>query len=191
MTPRQFLEDASKAKKILEDVSGLPVVGYRSSGFSVTKETPWFFEKLAEAGYRYDSSVFPASRGHGGMATSQYAPYRVGNDRNGLVEFPITVAGVFGRPVCFFGGGYLRLFPYYLIKYMALRVFRESRPVIFYVHPREIDPSHPRLSMNLTRKFKTYVNLSTTENKIRRLLREFSVTTFQHAMEEHFGWRGN
>src|SRR5271156_1369877 len=77
MTPKKFLDDASKAKRILEDVSGSPVLGYRSSGFSVTKETPWFFEKLMEAGYRYDSSVFPAPRGHGGMATSQYAPYRV------------------------------------------------------------------------------------------------------------------
>ena len=124
LTPGQFLDDASKAKRILEDVSGSPVLGYRSSGFSVTKETPWFFEKLTEAGYRYDSSVFPAPRGHGGIATRQYAPYRVGDDCDGLIEFPITVAGVFGQPVCFFGGGYLRLFPYFLVRRMTRKVIQ-------------------------------------------------------------------
>jgi polysaccharide deacetylase family protein (PEP-CTERM system associated) len=186
MTPVQFLQDASKAKKILEDVSGSVVSGYRSSGFSVTKDTPWFFEKLTEAGYRYDSSVFPAPRGHGGIATKQYAPYRVSDDCNGLIEFPITVAGVFGHPVCFFGGGYLRLFPYFLIKRMTRKVIQEGRPVVFYVHPREIDPSHPRLSMSLERKFKSYVNLSTTEGKIRQLLSDFSFITFQDAMSENY-----
>jgi polysaccharide deacetylase family protein (PEP-CTERM system associated) len=184
MTPGQFVADASKSKRILEDVSGSPVLGYRSSGFSVTTETPWFFEKLTEAGYDYDSSVFPAPRGHGGIATKQYAPYRVSDDRNGLIEFPLTVAGVFGQPVCFFGGGYLRLFPYFLVKRMTRKVIQEGRPVVFYVHPREIDPSHPRLSMNLVRRFKSYVNLTTTETKIRRLLSEFSFTTFAEAMSE-------
>jgi polysaccharide deacetylase family protein (PEP-CTERM system associated) len=184
MTPRQFVDDASKAKSILECVSGSSVWGYRSSGFSVTKETPWFFEKLTEAGYHYDSSVFPAPRGHGGLVTKQYAPYKVSDERNALVEFPVTVAGVFGRPVCFFGGGYLRLFPYFLVRRMTRKVIREGRPVVFYVHPREIDPSHPRLSMNPARKFKSYVNLSTTEHKIRRLLSEFSFITFQDAMAE-------
>jgi polysaccharide deacetylase family protein (PEP-CTERM system associated) len=187
MTPVQFLHDASKAKRILEDVSGSAVSGYRSSGFSVTKDTPWFFDTLMEAGYRYDSSVFPAPRGHGGIATKQYAPYRVSDDRNGLVEFPVTVAGVFGRPVCFFGGGYLRLFPYFVVKRMARKVIQEGRPVVFYVHPREIDPAHPRLPMNLARKFKSYVNLSTTEGKIRRLLSEFSFITFEDAMAENYG----
>jgi polysaccharide deacetylase family protein (PEP-CTERM system associated) len=186
MSPGQFLDDASKAKKILEDVSGSPVLGYRSSGFSVTKETPWFFEKLTEAGYHYDSSVFPAPRGHGGMATRQFGPYRVSDDSNGLIEFPVTVAGVFGTPICFFGGGYLRLFPYFLVRRMTRRVIQEGRPVVFYVHPREIDPSHPRLSMSLARRFKSYVNLSTTEDKIRRLLSEFTFITFQDAMAENY-----
>jgi polysaccharide deacetylase family protein (PEP-CTERM system associated) len=184
MTPGQFLDDALKAKKILEDVSGSEVTGYRSSGFSVTKDTPWFFETLAAAGYRYDSSVFPAVRGHGGIATKQYAPYRVSDGPNGLIEFPISVARVFGRPVCFFGGGYLRLFPYLLVKRMTQRVIHEGRPVVFYVHPREIDPSHPRLPMRLLRRFKSYVNLTTTETKIRRLLSEFSFTTFEDAVGE-------
>jgi polysaccharide deacetylase family protein (PEP-CTERM system associated) len=186
MTSVQFLEDATKAKYILEDLTGTLVMGYRSSGFSVTKDTPWFFEKLTQAGYCYDSSVFPAPRSHGGMATNQYAPHRVSDDPNGLIEFPITVTRVFGWPMCFFGGGYLRLYPYFLVSRMARKVTEEGRPVVFYVHPREIDPFHPRLPMNLARKFKSYVNLSTTERKLRLLLSEFSFITFKEAMADHF-----
>jgi len=77
MTPDEFLGDAVRSKQILESISGCEVLGYRASGFSVTQKTPWFFEKLAEAGFRYDSSVFPGTRGHGGMDGADFAPYRV------------------------------------------------------------------------------------------------------------------
>jgi hypothetical protein len=92
-----------------------------------------------------------------------------------------------GVPMCFFGGGYLRFFPSLFIENMTLRVLREGRPVIFYVHPREIDPHHPRLPMNLRRKFKCYVNLKTTEAKIKRVLAEFEVTTFRAFIDDHIG----
>jgi hypothetical protein len=95
-----------------------------------------------------------------------------------LVEFPITVAQLAGRNVCFFGGGYLRLFPYPVVRTMARRVLGDDRPVVFYVHPREIDPLHPRLDMPAIRRFKSYVNLRTTEPKIRGVLKDFSVSPF-------------
>lgn len=179
MTPPEFFLDIWDTKKTLEDVSGHEVWGYRSPGFSVTERTPWFFETLMEAGYRYDASVFPAARAHGGLRTDSYGPYVVIANSHSLVEFPITVAKVFGEPICFFGGGYLRLFPYYLVKKMTLKVLAEGRPVMFYVHPREIDPGHPRLAMNLLRKFKSYVNLGTMEKKIHRLLSEFEFVTYR------------
>jgi polysaccharide deacetylase family protein (PEP-CTERM system associated) len=185
MTPREFYDDALTSKKIIEDILGHPISGYRGAGFSVTAKTPWFFAKLIEAGYEYDSSVFPGPRGHGGLDNGRYAPYRMGNSSEGLVEFPITTTKMLGVPMCFFGGGYLRLFPSLLIENMALKVLREGRPVIFYVHPREIDPHHPRLPMGLRRKFKSYVNLKTTEAKIRRVLAEFEVTTFRAFIEDH------
>ena len=184
MTPQSFYEDALTSKKIIEDIVGHPVWGYRSSGFSITEKTPWFFSKLIEAGYRYDSSVFPAARSHGGLKNGHYAPYWIGTSSEGLIEFPLSVTKVFGRPMSFFGGGYLRLYPTFLIENMALRTLREARPVIFYIHPREIDPGHPRLPMNLKRRFKSYVNLNTTELKIRRLLAEFDFTTFKRFIED-------
>lgn len=182
----EFFEDVRRARLLLEDIVGMPVIGYRAPGFSTTDDTPWFFDSLAEAGYKYDSSLFPALREHGGMRAARRGPHRVGQD-DSLVEMPITVADLFGRPMCFFGGGYLRLFPYWLIHRQALKVLAEGRPVVFYIHPREIDPSHPRLPMNRKRRFKSYVNLDSTEAKIRRILGEFPVTTFRNAINSKQG----
>jgi polysaccharide deacetylase family protein (PEP-CTERM system associated) len=177
-----FYEDVRRARLLLQDISGAEVAGYRAPGFSTTHDTPWFFDALTEAGYQYDSSVFPAERGHGGMPRGRREPHRIGNDST-LMEVPITVADLLGKPMCFFGGGYLRLFPYWLIRRMALQVLGQSRPVVFYIHPREIDPGHPRLPMTRKRRFKSYINLATTERKVRRILREFPVATFRHVLQ--------
>jgi polysaccharide deacetylase family protein (PEP-CTERM system associated) len=184
MTPQEFSEDVIKARKLLEDLVGRPVLGFRSAGFSATESTPWFFDRLVEAGYAYDSSIFPASRGHGGLKSARRAPYIVADGPNRFVEFPISVATVFGRPVCFFGGGYLRAFPYFIVRKMARRVLREGRPVVFYIHPREVDPGQPRLPMPFVRRIKSYVNLKTTEAKIRGILDDFEVTTFERFLKE-------
>jgi polysaccharide deacetylase family protein (PEP-CTERM system associated) len=121
-TELEFREDIRRAKRLLEDIGGQPVRGYRSPGFSATDRTPWFFEQIVEAGYTYDSSVFPSARSHGGMEGACFAPHvmRVATGR--LIELPITVTKVLRRPLCFFGGGYLRLYPYRLIRRMARSV---------------------------------------------------------------------
>lgn len=177
----EFYDDVRHARLLLEDIAGVPVVGYRAPGFSTTTDTPWFFDALADAGYQYDSSVFPAARGHGGIPEGRRDPHRIGNDE-GILEIPITVAPFMGKPMCFFGGGYLRFFPYWLVRKMGHQVLAEDRPLVFYIHPREIDPAHPRLRMSRTRMFKSYVNLETTEWKVRRILRDFPVTTFHNAI---------
>jgi len=188
MTPESFLEDARKSKDILENVTGRQVLGYRAPGFSVTQDTPWFFDKTLEAGYRYDSSVFPAPRQHGGLETDQLAPYITDN---GLIEFPITVASILGQRCCFFGGGYLRLSPYRVVRQMCHKVMNEKRPVVFYVHPREIDPGHPRLNLGLKRAFKSYVNLKTTEPKLRSIMNDFELTTFANFIAENSSLSGD
>jgi polysaccharide deacetylase family protein (PEP-CTERM system associated) len=185
-TREEFLNDVRRARLLLEDVASTKVIGYRAPGFSTTEDTPWFFDALIEAGYEYDSSVFPASRGHGGIRTARRDPHRVGQD-DSLVEMPITVADLLGKPMCFFGGGYLRLFPYWLIQRQAMKVLSEGRPVVFYIHPREIDPDHPRIPMSRKRQFKSYVNLESTEKKIRRILSDFPVTTFQQTINNKQG----
>ena len=175
MKPRAFRADVTRARKLLEDISGTAVLGYRAPGFSSTDQTPWFFSEVAASGYLYDSSVFPAQRGHGGNPNSDLGPHMVEDEM--LIELPASVAEVGRTRMCFFGGGYLRLFPYSVISHMGKRVIEDGRPLIFYIHPREIDPEHPRLPMSRARQFKSYVNLHTTEKKIRNIIRDFPVTT--------------
>jgi polysaccharide deacetylase family protein (PEP-CTERM system associated) len=184
-TAREFYEDIAQTKRILEDASGQPVRGYRSPGFSATERSPWFFDQIARAGYEYDSSVFPAPRGHGGLKTDRFAPHKLRTREGLLVEFPVTVAEVWSKPICFFGGGYLRLFAYPIVRRMSQAVLSSGRPVIFYVHPREIDPEQPRLPMGPGRAFKSYVNIRGTESKIRSVLRDFPVTTFADYLAAH------
>lgn len=182
MKPEEFLHDLKKSKGILEDTVGQRVLGYRAPGFSMNDDTPWFVDTLLEAGYVYDSSVFPAPRAHGGLDNGQYHPHLT---HEGLLEFPITITKLGGRSLCFFGGGYLRLFPYEVIRRMSHRVLAENRPVIYYIHPREIDPNHPRLSLKWSRRFKSYINLHSTEKKVRRLLQDFNFTTFSAFITEN------
>ena len=184
MSADEFYQDVLATRKLLEDVSGRAVRGFRAPAFSVTAQTPWFFEKLVEAGYRYDSSVFPAPHQTGGLATDCLAPHRLETPAGALTEFPITAVRLLGRPMCFFGGGYLRLFPYPLIRAMGYSALNEGRPVVFYVHPREIDPEHPRMPLSWRRKFTCYVNLRSTRPKIRRILRDFNVSSFDKYMAQ-------
>ena len=151
-----FSADISKAKDIIEQAAGSAVRGYRAPGFSVTEGTPWFFDAVAEAGYTYDSSVFPGERGHGGLPGALAVPHLVNTSQGDLVEFPISLSSMFGKPMYFFGGGYLRFFPYRLMLSKAKAVLKEERPVVFYLHPREVDPGHPRLPMSAKRNFLTY-----------------------------------
>jgi polysaccharide deacetylase family protein (PEP-CTERM system associated) len=187
MSQEEFRRDARHSRKLIEDLAGRPVAGYRSAGFSVTEDVPWFFEALADCGYTYDSSVFPAPRSHGGMKTGKYAPHPVRTPAGRVVEFPISVVEILGRPLYLFGGGYLRLFPYPLIRHMARRVLASGRPVIYYVHPRELDPEQPRLTMPVLRRFKSYVNLKTTEPKLKRALADFRLVSFENYLGEHPG----
>jgi polysaccharide deacetylase family protein (PEP-CTERM system associated) len=184
LSPGEFYQDALATRKLLEDVSGSPVRGFRAPAFSVTARTPWFFDKLVEAGYQYDSSVFPSPHQTGGLATGRFAPYCLQTSAGTLVEFPITAVKLFGMPMCFFGGGYLRLSPYHLIRAMGRRALNDGRPIVFYVHPREIDLGQPRMPLSLRRKFTCYANLHTTEPKLRQILRDFPVTSFNEYMAQ-------
>src|SRR5207253_2544302 len=122
--PNEFREDALRSRLLLEDIAGTRVLGYRSAGFSMTQATPWFFHELVAAGYYYDSSVFPGLHGHGGMPEALRIPHFVRDGGGKIIEFPITVAEFCTQYVCFFGGGYLRLFPYWLIRRMGRKVLK-------------------------------------------------------------------
>lgn len=167
---REFIQDIKESKKCLEDICGEEILGYRAPGFSVINENPYFFEELINAGYQYDSSIFPAKHGHGGFNTDILFPSFIETSVGRIFEFPISVSNVLNKRICFFGGGYLRFFHHMIIRHETKKVNNQGRPVVFYIHPREIDPSHPRIKMNFFRHFKSYVNLQSTEGKLRNIL---------------------
>lgn len=182
MTQKEFRDDIRRSRLLLEDIIGSPVIGYRAPGFSATQATPWFFEEVSDCGYLYDSSVFPARRSHGGDCNGRLEPYSLLSGR--LIEFPISQSHIGPLRLCFFGGGYLRLFPYRVIRFMGKRRIDKGKSLIFYVHPREIDPGHPRIPMPLYRRFKCYINVRSTEAKLIQIVREFPLTTCREFLFE-------
>ncbi len=172
-----FEEDIVRAKEILEDLTGTEVIGFRSAGFCVRQDSLWVLDSVAKAGYRYDASVFPARHGHGGLDRTAPGPHLIDTAYGPLVEIPASTVEVLGHRVCLFGGGHLRLSPVPLIRWGVRQLHREGLPLVVYVHPREIDPDHPRLPLPLVRRFKCYVNLRTTLPKLKWLLSEYPFTT--------------
>jgi polysaccharide deacetylase family protein (PEP-CTERM system associated) len=175
-SPDEFRADVKRAKKTLEDITGLPVLGYRAPSFSFTAKSLWAPDILLELGFQYDSSIFPVQDALYGLPEAERFPYVI-RERDGrrLIEFPITTTSVLGRNLPLGGGGYLRVFPYLYMKWGMRRVNRaEGRPALVYIHPWEVDPGQPRLRTAGKRGFSShYVNLGRTEAKLRRLLRDF------------------
>ncbi len=171
-TPHAFYDDISRARKLLEDISGGAVVGYRAPSFSISTRNLWAFDCIARAGYRYSSSVYPVHHDHYGMPDAPRFAYRVGN---GLTEVPLTTARLFGVNVPAAGGGYFRLAPYAVTRWALERVNRnDRRPAVFYLHPWEIDPGQPRIhGAKLKSRLRHYLNLSKTESRLSRLLSDF------------------
>lgn len=187
LSHNQFFEDIVSTKKFLEDIAGENVLGYRAPSFTFTNDIDWFFPTLIEAGYKFDSSLFPAKRQIGGFSFEYLAPFEIVSNGGKLIEFPITVAKVLSKPLCFFGGGYLRFFPFFIFNIMAKQVEREHRPLIVYIHPREFEPEDIRLKMSLVGKFKSYVNINSTTKKIEKILSRFRFTSFTKYILQNYG----
>jgi polysaccharide deacetylase family protein (PEP-CTERM system associated) len=168
-----FRADVGRAKRLLEDVGGVAVTGYRAATFSIGRRNMWAFDALAAEGYRYSSSIYPVAHDLYGMPEAPRAPFRPGG--GALWEFPMSTVRVLNRNLPCSGGGYFRLLPYRLFR-MGLGALnrREARPGIFYTHPWEIDPGQTRIDgCGRLARFRHYVNLDRTEARLARLLAEF------------------
>jgi polysaccharide deacetylase family protein (PEP-CTERM system associated) len=166
-----FREDAARAKRILEDAGGAPVLGYRAAGFSIDRRTPWAHETLAEIGYAYSSSSHPIAHDHYGDPTAPREPHRPVSG-SAFLEAPVATAEMLGRRISAAGGGWFRAAPYFVSEQLIAQAARGlSGPVIFYFHPWEIDPDQPRIAgASPKARFRHYVNLSRMESKLSRLL---------------------
>ncbi len=173
-TPAEFAQDVGGARALLEDLGGVAVTGYRAPTFSIGPRNAWAWEALAERGYRYSSSVYPVRHDLYGAPDAPRLPHRP--TPRGVLEIPKTTVRMGGRNLPCSGGGFFRLLPYPLFR-LGLRRFNghEARPGLFYIHPWEIDPGQPDVPQASRRsRFRHRVNLSATEPRLVRLLRDFA-----------------
>ena len=172
LSPEAFRADVRQSKHVLEDAGGVLVRGYRAPTFSISRDSSWAHAVLLEEGYSYSSSVYPLKHdlyGTPGAPRTAFAPIP------GIVEVPLTAVRIFRINVPASGGGYFRLFPYRLTRWLLDQANRGSRaPAVFYLHPWEVDPDQPRQHQApVLSRFRHYLNLGLTEHRLRRLLGDF------------------
>ena len=167
-----FREDVSRAKKLLEDIAGHAVQGYRAPSFSIGTQNLWAFDTLAAAGSAYSSSIYPIKHDHYGMPDSPRFPFKL---PSGLLEVPVTTLRLGGRNYPSSGGGYFRLLPYGLSRWMLQRINQvDGESAIFYFHPWEIDVDQPRIpGIDAKTRFRHYVNIPRMEGRLQQLLADF------------------
>ncbi len=178
LTPDTFREDMKQSIDTIESAGGKRVLGFRAPSFSITPGSEWAFDVLHDLGLRYDASLFTARRGHGGYPCPQEAHDFTGAPSGRpMPELPMSVMRLGGVRVPFSGGGYLRLLPPRLIRYGFSQLNRQGIPAVVYLHPRDFAPDCPRVPMSPHRRFKCYVGLAGTKDKLRMLLRHYRFDT--------------
>ena len=165
-----FRADLERSLEVLAGLVTNTVRGYRAPYFSITRRTPWAHEVLRDCGIQYDSSVFPAHNYRYGIPDAPRFAHEV---IPGLLELPPSTWRVAGRNVPVAGGAYFRLFPYTLTRFGLRRAHAVGEPAVFYLHPWELDPEHPRLPLPRRVALTHYHNLATTQGRLRKLLVEF------------------
>jgi polysaccharide deacetylase family protein (PEP-CTERM system associated) len=172
-TPEAFREDIERTRKLLQDISGEPVLGYRAASYSIGSNESWAWEQLAQAGHRYSSSIVPIKHDLYGIPGAPRFAFDTGDDQ--LIEIPITTVPLLGRNINCGGGGWFRLFPYAFSRWAMSRVNKvDNEAGIFYFHPWEIDPDQPRPEgLDMRTRFRHYLNLDRTYTRLDRLLGDF------------------
>ena len=173
---KEFRQDIRRSKAIIEDIVGAEVESYRAPSYSITASTLWALDVLSEEGFRRDSSIFPVVHDHYGIPRAPRFPhYRLVRNGKRIAEFPPSTLRAYGVNIPVAGGGYLRLLPYGVTAWAIRHInHKEAQPALLYLHPWEIDPEQPRISAPWRSRFRHYHSLHSTEDKLVRLLRDFS-----------------
>jgi polysaccharide deacetylase family protein (PEP-CTERM system associated) len=184
-SPGIFREETIRSKTLLEDIIQAPVIGYRAASYSITGRSLWALDIIADAGFEYDSSIFPVRHDRYGIPDASVYPHRMKTPNGSwLVEFPLSTARIFGFRLPVAGGGYFRLYPYRLTRAGLERINSgENKPFIFYLHPWEIDHEQPRIKASWLSRFRHYNNLGRCESRLRKLMTDFSFTTARSVLQ--------
>jgi len=187
-TPDEFRDETVRAKAVLEDLVQVPVTSYRAASYSITPQSLWALDILFEAGFTTDSSIFPIRHDRYGLLGGPLQPHYLDLPGGGrLLEFPISTLRTLGLSLPVSGGGYFRLYPYWLSRHLARRVNAEGRPFMFYLHPWEVDPEQPRIQVNALTRFRHYNNLHKCHERLDRLLSEFRFGTLSQSIGATYG----
>ncbi len=170
-TPEEFRRDVTRSRELLQDLSGQEVIGYRAPSYTVTRRTLWALDILAEAGYRYDSSIFPIRRRRYGIPDAPRWPHRLDlPSGRPLVEFPMPTVRLLGVNLPATGGAYLRLMPFWFQRRAVTAMIDDEAPFVVNVHPWELDPGQPRQPVSARTRWTHYHNLERTRERLRGLL---------------------
>jgi polysaccharide deacetylase family protein (PEP-CTERM system associated) len=175
----QFYQDTDRAKKLLEDITGVEINAFRAPGFSIINQNISYFEVLVNLGFLYDASLFPASHDYGGVSNFGVSEPCIIETSSGILkEFPMTTYNFLGKQLVFSGGGFFRILPYQIIKILS----NQSDYLMTYFHPRDFDPNQPVISsLSLERKFKSYVGLKGSFTKFKRYIADFNFVNLEQA----------
>ena len=167
-----FKRDVGDAKRLLEDIGGVSIIGYRAPSFSFTNDNLWTYEVLSEEGYRYSSSVYPVAHDHYGIPDAPRFKYTT---KSGVLEIPLSTLSLCGKNIPISGGGYFRLYPYVMTRWAISHLINmDGQPYIFYLHPWEIDYDQPRMRQApLKSQFRHYLNLNKVDSRLEALLTDF------------------
>ena len=181
LSPQEFREDTRIAVRAIENAGSVRVQGYRAPSWSITKDSLWALDILAEEGFTYDSSIYPIYHDLYGVPGAQRFPYEL-KCRNGLQlkEYPPATVRLFGQNLPAAGGGYLRIFPLAYTRWAFHKFencYRDS--LVVYVHPWELDPEQPRLSQGLKSRLRHYTCLRQMRSKLEYVLRNHSFRSFE------------
>lgn len=182
LTRDQFREDVKRAKSVLEDATGMPIIGYRAPTFTITQETLWAIPILIEEGYAYDSSIFPVYHDQYGIPGANPSPHLLSTHSGTLWEVPPSTCKIGWTRIAVAGGGYFRFFPFWLLMSLMRKVEREGESLVFYLHPWEFDHDQPRMTGPLRSRVRHYFNLNKTEERFRRLLQEFPFAPIRESL---------
>ena len=185
LTPDRFRESVRSSRRILEDLTGRPVIGYRAPSFSIVRGREWALDILVEEGYRYDSSLFPIRRPGYGHPDAARDPFLLERRAGPLLEYPPAILVVGGTRLPAAGGGYLRLLPFGLITRAVRQAEARGQPATLYIHPWELDSGQPRVRVPALTRIRHYGGLRRTEPRLRRLLSRFAFRPIADSANEH------
>jgi polysaccharide deacetylase family protein (PEP-CTERM system associated) len=181
---KTFKDETIKAKSILEDIIGKEVKGYRAASYSITEKSLWALDILADAGFKYDSSIYPVHHDLYGINRSPPDPHVLKTPSGKtLVEYPPTTFKLMSYSLPVAGGGYFRLYPYWLTRYFYTSLNKQSKSFAFYLHPWEIDPNQPRVKTSLFSTFRHYNNLNKCRDRLIQLLKDFDFINMDQMLE--------